>query len=175
MTSASRIAVAVLLSAIPFVVGCDDDDDPVDGETCQDYADVTPGGSFENDVIPLFSRSCALSTSCHQGGPGEGIEDLGLGPSNSMDPPDQMMLDDIHEQLLTQAPNRSSLPFVDPENPTGSWLMAKIEYDAADMPECSQCTDCGVLMPQNSTQETALPREERDVIAAWILDGAQNN
>jgi hypothetical protein len=30
-------------------------------------------------------------------------------------------------------------------------------------------------MPQNSTQETALPREERDVNAAWILDGAQNN
>lgn len=164
----------VALGALPFVMACDDDPEPPE-QGCRDYADVTPGGSFENDVMPLFARSCALASSCHQGDPGNGQEGLGLGPSNMQGAPDAMQLADIHDQLLNASPVRSTLPYVDPSNPTGSWLMAKIEYDASLLAECSVCTDCGVFMPQGSPSDSGYTRAERDLIAGWILDGAPNN
>lgn len=159
------------LALATLVVGCDDD--PV-METCRDYADVTPGGSFKDDVMPLFTRSCALASACHQGDPGDGQEGLGLGPNKDMTL-DQMTIDGIHNQLISAAAVRSSLALVKANDPVGSWLMAKVEYGAEDLPVCSECTDCGVFMPQGSSPESGLTRAERDTVAAWIKDGAQNN
>jgi hypothetical protein len=163
----------VLISSMPWVAACDDD--PV--ETCKDYAEVAPGGSFEDQVMPLFSRSCALASSCHQGDSGAGQEGLGLGPSLSMGAADRMTLDAIHDQLLNSASMRSPLPLIKAGDPAGSWLMAKMEYDTADLPVCAQCTgdDCGGFMPDGSNPDSGLTRAERDTVAAWILDGAQNN
>lgn len=171
----------VLCLSLPFFfasAGCSDDETTAAPMTCQDYASVTAGGSFKDDVMPLFSRACALSASCHQGDAGQGIEGLGLGPSTSMGAPDQATIDGIHAQLLGQAPGASPLPFVKPNDPVGSWLMAKIEYNTADLAVCSECTgECGDFMPQNPnpTPTSGYTRAERDTIAAWILDGAQNN
>lgn len=177
MASSSRTAVRLLIPLFVASAGCSDDES-TSAMTCQDYAAVTAGGSFKDDVLPLFSRACALSASCHQGDAGQGIEGLGLGPSTSMDAADQATIDGIHAQLLNQAPGASPLPFVKPGDPVGSWLMAKIEYNTADLAVCSQCTgDCGDFMPQNPnpTPSSGYTRAERDTIAAWILDGAQNN
>ena len=172
MRCVHRALALLSLALAPLLTACDDD--PV-AETCRDYADVTPGGSFKDDVMPLFSRSCALASSCHQGEAGDGQEGLGLGPSLSMGEADQMTLDGIHAQLISAAAVRSSLPMVKADDPVGSWLMAKIEYGAEDLPVCSVCSDCGVFMPQGSSPASGLTRAERDTVAAWIKDGAQNN
>jgi hypothetical protein len=161
--------------------GCSDDEDTTgdggSGGGCRDYATVTPGASFKDDVMPLFARSCALASSCHQGDPGSGMEDLGLGPNMDNSPAPQATLDAIHDQLVNQDAMRSPLPYVTPDEPGDSWLMAKIEYGEADLAMCSMCEGegCGVFMPFGSPPESGLSRAERDVIAAWILDGAQNN
>ena len=130
-----------------------------------------------DDVMPLFARSCALSSSCHQGDAGEGIEDLGLGPNNENSPAPDTVLQGIRDQLVSQAPLRSPLPFVEPGDPNGSWLMAKITYASTDLPICSECSDnCGENMPQDDDNpDNGLTPGEREVIAAWILDGAENN
>lgn len=166
-----------------LLCGCSDDTPDDDGSGggggagggCRDYADVTPGGSFSADVMPLFARSCALAASCHQGDAGIGMEDLGLGPNLANSPAPQATLDGIYDQLLMQTPMRSPQRYVAANAPEDSWLMAKIEYDTAQLGMCIECTDCGRFMPFGSTADMGLSREERDVIAAWILAGAPNN
>ena len=130
--------------------------------------------SFKDDVMPIFALSCALSTSCHQSPNGK--ENLSLGPSQSMGAPDQATLDAVHAGLVGAASVRSSLPLVDPGNPAGSWLLAKLEYEGDEYGTCdasTQCGDqCGDRMPQNGSK---MERERIDVIAAWIASGAPNN
>ncbi len=171
----SLLRGAALALATLTLLGCSDDDDPP-ADTCQDYASVSPGGSFRDDVMPLMSRSCALATSCHQGPAGSGSDSLGLGNSLMQGDNDATVLEGIHTQLLNDGSMRSTMPMVKANDPAGSWLMAKIEYDAPDLATCAVCDgDCGVFMPQGSSSDSGLTRAERDTIAAWILDGAQNN
>ncbi len=171
----ARIASVALVGACSLLA-CSNDETTTEPSGPVSYAAVTPGGSFRDDVMPLLSRACALSASCHQGDPGEGIEGLGFGPSTTQGVATEAQLDAIHDQLLNLAPNRSSFPFVKAGDPSGSWLMAKIEYDTAELEQYGGCSeDCGVFMPQGSTPDKGFTRAERDTIAAWILDGAQNN
>ncbi len=170
MGSIEKLTVVAALGLAPWIGACGDDETE---ETCRSYTELTPGGSFETDVMPLLSRSCALAISCHQGDPGSGQEGLGLGPNMDTDlVPTE--LDNIHDQLLNNPAVRSPLPHIQAGDPVGSWLMAKMEYDTANLAVCATCDgDCGVFMPQGSKPDSGLSRAERDTIAAWILDGAK--
>ncbi len=172
MDTVTRLSVSLIL--VTGAMACaDDETTPATGPV--DYASVTAGGSFKDDVMPLFARSCALAQACHQGDAGVGAEGLGLG--DAMDVMlMQSQIDGIHDALMTQAPNKSNLSFIKANDPNGSWLLAKCEYVKADLELYGDCKgDCGGKMPIGATAESGLSREELDRIAGWILDGAQNN
>jgi hypothetical protein len=167
----SRVVLAIVVVSL---TACGDDEPETNPATCQDYADVSGNPSFATDVMPIFQLSCGLSTSCHQSPSGK--EELSLGPPVAITPM-QPDIDAVHAAIVgTASLTRSSLPLVDPGNPAGSWLLAKIEYEGAEFAECdtsSQCgSECGDRMPQGSSK---MERARIDIIAAWIKSGAANN
>jgi hypothetical protein len=144
---------------------------------CFDYSKfdgTTPAVSFKTDVLPLFQRSCGLSTACH-GDASMPFQDRPfLGPNKMV----TATADDIAKILAGNVgvaaslePSMSLIKASDPEN---SFLMYKLDGEI----ECSKlsCADtkaCGVLMPQGATEPLA--QTERDTIRRWIAQGAANN
>jgi hypothetical protein len=175
LTSTSIVLAASLVTA-----ACGGDDESGSGgggggtsETCSDFSNASGSPSFKDDVMPVFSLSCALSASCHAAP--TGMEGLVLGQPNAMGPPDQTLIDNVHANLVGTASTESSLPRVEAGNPGGSWLMLKVGYTLEELTSTCDtgCTDdCGDPMPPPGG---GLDAERRDIIAAWIASGAPNN
>ncbi len=149
----------------------------VGADGCFDYVCFTPAESpvtFSGDVLPVFEQSCALSASCH-GNPLSPDGPAGYQPYlGEVNPETQPSDVDLIFTTIVGADARLSpnMKIVDPGKPESSFLMKKMDGDL----ECAElaCTmgDCKTSMPQGSG---VLPRESRDKVRNWILQGAEKN
>ena len=163
-----------------------DDDNGGNGETCpHDYSKfdgTTPAVSFRNDVLKAGGTlrfSCSFNTTCH-GNEDRNQASLYLGTSGN-DPLTETQIGLVYGHLVNKpslaAPTK---PLVVPGKPEESFLMLKLDGCLDEVREqcegtSSRITDhpCGSLMPEGNTKP--LPKQERDLIRAWIKQGAQNN
>ncbi len=122
---------------------------------------TTPVVSLRNDVVPIFSASCAF-TSCH--GTKSTTSNNGLYLGSQLSAPD---VPAIRMSLLAKAVP-IDMPIITPSDPSQSYLMHKIDGDA-----CKLCSGaCGKSMPNNSP---VMSVDRRDVIRRWIAQGAKDN
>jgi hypothetical protein len=142
-------------------------DPPASSSSCDDYEPPssfdpsTPAVSFANDVIPVFSQSCAFST-CHGSttGPANGVF---LGRDGAK----------VHTAIVGVASGElPAMPFVTPGKPRESYLMRKM--DGSQCALDAQCTggSCQDSMPKRSP---LLDLAARDVVRRWIAQGAKND
>jgi hypothetical protein len=133
--------------------------------------------SFADDVVPIFQNDCTGNgSSCHSTSDPTPSAGLALAPPATLTPtPSQ--LDDTYAALVDADSGRSSLPFVSPGDPAGSFLLIKLEYDTPSlcMPETATCSpSCGRRMPAGAG---ALPiaAADKQILRTWIRDGASRD
>jgi len=131
----------------------------------------SPTVSFSADVVPLFQKSCSLSSSCHFSPGGGGPTLLYLGGPTSMPPDGAGILKAIINVKSAELP---SMNYVTPGDLTNSFLMYKMDGELCQFTTCSNnpVSSCGVVMPQ---LQCALPGATRDIVRRWIAQGAMNN
>jgi hypothetical protein len=161
------IAVGSLLSMLAFAVplgGCPDDA----AAECSDYSPpasfdaLNPTVTFAKDVMPIFSKSCAL-VSCHGSTTGT-TNGVFLGGTDATR---------VHQSIVdVRSSKLPTMSYVKPGDPHESFLLRKM--DASQCMLDAQCTgaDCGESMPRSG--ET-LSIEQRDTIRRWIAQGAKND
>ena len=144
---------------------------------CFDYSSIdltTPTVSFKTDVLPVFQRSCGLTTGCH-GDPLSPNENRPyLGPKMTVTATDEdiaAIRADIVDQLSYF---ESSMRIVTSGDPAKSFLMHKMDFTlkCEDL-TCAANKDCGVAMPQGNDEPLAA--DERDLVRRWIAQGALDN
>ena len=139
---------------------------------------MTPTVGFTSQVLPLFRRSCGLSSTCH-GSPTSSAADLYLGPKKS----DTTTVVDAKQLVasLVNVPSKTApaSSLVKPADPAQSFLMLKVDgcQNAAGLactpqPKAKSGTPCGDRMPQSSG---ALCADDRDLIRRWIAQGAASD
>ncbi len=117
-----------------------------------------PAVSFRKDIAPVLAASCS-TRSCH----GSGIHSPALTPG--VDP------SKIRLALVgVAAEERPDRHYVEPSDPTKSFLVDKIEGHLVDA-ECAD-GDCGRRMP---SRNAPLPDVTRAMIRSWIAQGALDN
>ena len=128
-------------------------------------------GSFSADVVPIFAKNCAVGGgTCHGDMPT--LPYLGV-PDGSVDP--ASILQKIVGVRSAEDP---AMDFVAPGDPGQSYLMHKIDGDACTLAaDCAksaypELAQCGAPMPFEAAM---LPAATRDVVRAWIAQGAQND
>ena len=176
------LSVAALSGAALSTAGCGGGGGGSGGggggaSTCPDYSKfdgTTPVVSFKTDVLPVFQRSCGLSTSCH-GDPNMPSQDRPYFGPNKMT---TATADDITKILAGSVGVASfyepSMQIIKASDPEHSFLMYKLDDQlACGTLECAATNNCGELMPLGATEPLA--SDERDKIRRWIAQGAQNN
>jgi hypothetical protein len=184
-------SVVCLASALACSESSDDDGSSA-GACPYDYSKfdgTTPEVSFSQDVLSpqgMFRTSCAFNTTCH-GNPTINEANLYLGADGR--DAGALTQDDINliygnlvDKPAEAAPNATALRRVVAGQPENSFLMFKLDgcldqiKDQCSLaPNQSRSGDghpCGDLMPQGGE---ILPEAERNVIRAWIKQGAKNN
>jgi hypothetical protein len=148
---------------------------PADAGGCNpkfDYANYNPcaAPTLKNDIQPIFSNSCALSSSCHTNGSSHHPT---LGPSLRMldgGKPSDSMLQGIMTELnkpSTQVGGRNILVANKPED---SYLMNKVEgSNNCSGFACMGPDKCGIQMPDPLAP---LEKPQIELIRAWIKKGA---
>jgi hypothetical protein len=125
------------------------------------------------DVLPLFRRSCGVSTSCHGSMNAPTPAQHYLGPSLASPAPSvsemQMIIDGV---VGVGAVKEPTMKVIETGSPQRSFLMFKLDGLNCSKLTCS-ADECGALMPKGNTQP--LPAVERDTIRRWIAQGAKNN
>jgi hypothetical protein len=146
------------------------------GDACFNYGDFkgdVPVVSFSMEVLPIFRRSCGISTSCHGATTPPLPAQHYLGPSMSSPPPDAAMIQKILDGIVGVASDKEqSMKVIEPGNASQSFLLYKLDGVTCERLTCLP-DKCGVRMPQES--KTPLPAAERDIIRRWIAQGAKNN
>jgi hypothetical protein len=163
-------------------------DDPFCGpaDTCPpdvSNVDLTTPVSFKDDVFPIIQRSCNNMV-CH-GTQGGSSADNWLGPPPGNDAP-QAMLNTIVAGLKAPSATAPAMDIVKEGDWQNSFLMLKVDgcQDTAGL-ECEAqeprgCYDnpCGASMPNVNKPEEGqtfpLPVAERNIIRAWIAQGAKS-
>ncbi len=139
-----------------------------------DYTNYNPTMSptLKIDIQPIFSLSCALSSSCHQSG---SSHHPNLGPSlfqlDGGKPTDmmlQMMLTELNKPSVEVAGRNIAVS----GKPEDSYMVNKIEgtHDCSGF-VCMGPDKCGIQMP--GPGEAALPKPQIELIRAWIKKGMQ--
>lgn len=154
------------------------------GDPCEDvpegcfdpaacYADPPGDVSFRDDVLPILERSCSLSSACHGNAASpttaSGYRPYlgGAGSAESDVPTILAAIVDVDSWADT------SKKVVVPGDWENSFFMNKVD-GALDQCASTSCPDgCGRLMPQGPTKP--LPLAERNLMRAWIEQGAQDN
>jgi hypothetical protein len=145
---------------------------------CFDYAKIdltSPAVSFKTDVLPIFQRSCGLTTGCH-GDPLSPNENRPyLGPKKSVTATaDDIMK--IRADIIDQPSYfEISMDIVEPGDPEHSFLMHKLDFTLKcdEVLDCVSKKECGVAMPQGNDEPLAL--DERNLVRRWIAQGALDN
>jgi hypothetical protein len=139
--------------------------------TCTQYAvppgtDLTkPTVSYGTEVLPLFKRSCGLSSSCHSSPTGQRVF---LGATNVT-----MSNTETRAKIVNvKAAALTSMDYVKPGDPVNSFLMRKMDGDLCPLKGQCVAGDCGKSMPENAD---LLPVAERDLVRRWIAQGAPDN
>jgi len=141
---------------------------------CFDYSTFdgkAPAVSFKTDVLPVFQRSCGVSTSCHGDANAPNVNRPYFGPNNKT-MATAADIDKIFKGVVDVVsyadPKMDIIKSGDPEH---SFVMYKLD-DELKCGKLSCGKDCGDHMPQGSD---VLAQKERDAIRRWIAQGAQNN
>jgi hypothetical protein len=132
---------------------------------------TSPTVSFANDVLPLFERSCGLSSSCHYDPGPTTIMNLGIflgcditfdagaGSINTCATPNPGPI--VYQELVGTPDGGpplkpleiSDMPFVTPGDPTKSYIMHKIDGD-----QCTLTAGCITMnMPVGTQMDTPGP------------------
>jgi hypothetical protein len=138
-----------------------------------DYTNYNPPMSptLRNEIAPIFSRSCALASSCHQSGgthhPFLGLSLFQLDGGKMTDAMLETVISEVKDKPSTQVAGRNLVVAGKPED---SYLMNKIEGNN----NCSGFTcmgpdRCGIQMPDPTAP---LEKPEMELIRAWIKKGA---
>jgi hypothetical protein len=124
--------------------------------------------SLKTDLVPIFQKSCSLSSGCHS----DKSKVLPrLGPATGV--PDPTALQTIRSELLAAATQVPALKFVSPGKPEESYLMNKIDGTFGCMGfACMTQAGCGERMPQLLDP---LEGEKINKIRDWIKQGAPAN
>jgi hypothetical protein len=150
------------------------------GATCTAYtstADLSQPVSFSKDVMPLLHASCG---GCHKSGMNmtpHSLE-LVLGDAGVEEP--SGLLQKLVGAKSVEAPE---MDLVAPGDPANSYLMHKLDNDQCTLAaECnagslgSKYPDCGNAMPPvAASAPPKLSSATRDIVRAWIHQGAQDN
>jgi hypothetical protein len=149
------------------------------GTACQPYtstADLSQPTSFKKDVMPIFHANCG---GCHKGGGNGTPNALALGDADGGLEPSEI----VPKLVGAKAVEDPELDLISPGDPGNSFLMHKMDGDACIL--AAQCNagslgtmypDCGGMMPPVKGSTTPkLPSATRDIVRAWIQQGAQNN
>jgi len=162
MVRSFLFATGIALTVI--VAGCSSSDGSTSSGSggCQEFkstADLTkPTVSWKNDVMPIVTRACAFS-SCHGGGAGN----LRLTQDAAAS---RTALVDVN---ATVSPTTKR---VAAGNPSGSFMLKKIDGDICFVADNCTNKNCGQTMPMGST---LLDVGERDTFRRWIAQGATDN
>ena len=178
--------VSITTAVGGMMAGCGGDETTTDdGAACFDYAGfdgTTPATTFRADVLPLFVRSCGLSTSCH-GDPSSPNDAATMGRRQFLGPPATMaseVTDMQIDAIFAANVNKDSvkgagMKVIAPGSPDQSFLMHKMDGLCGAELKCEGVgagTGCGETMPQKAS---ILPQAERDVVRRWIAQGAKND
>ncbi|WP_437983990.1 hypothetical protein [Sorangium sp. So ce117] len=154
--------------------GCGDDGPGPAATECFDYSKfdgTTPEVSFAGEVLPIFQRSCAFSSTCH-GAEAGSAGFAYLGPP-LIEQATQAQIDAIVAQNVGAASRApSGMARITAGDPANSFLMHKLDdtLSCGDL-ECAP-DGCGDPMPFGGD---LLPSAERDAIRRWIQQGAKVN
>jgi hypothetical protein len=140
--------------------------------------------SFSTDVMPVFAKSCTLSSVCHGQMNNAPEENLYLGPNYGGTNADA----DAVYRMLVGVPSKEdpSMSLVAAGDTSGSYLWHKVIGDqntlAADCAkatmacyDCTASTPCGTLMPYLGEPLEVDTPEYLCTIESWISEGAPNN
>ncbi len=159
--------------------GGGNDGDPCDRvpEACFDaaacYADPPPDVSFREGVLPLFQRSCGLSTACH-GNPDSPTTSSGYRPYLASKASEESDIPAIRAAIIgVESYADPTKSVVAPGDLANSFMMYALDGALDQCSETSCPDDCGFLMPKGL--QKPLPLAERNLIRAWIEQGAQDN
>jgi len=149
-----------------------------DGSSCLvDYTNYEPQSAaltLASDILPIFARSCALSTSCHRTGTPYHLS-LGPGVVNGEVVATDVVLAEISTALGMPSVEVPTWRRVSPGEPERSYLMRKLEGtqrcgDLACVVVLGSPEPCGGRMPGG---DSALPLEPDELgkIRDWIEQG----
>ena len=145
---------------------------------CFDYTKIdltAPAVSFKTDVLPIFQRSCGLTTGCH-GDPLSPNENRPyLGPKMSVTATDDDVAKIRADIVDVVSFFELGMDIVEPGDPERSFLMHKMDFTlkCEKVLSCTKSKDCGVAMPQGNDEP--LDIEERNLVRRWIAQGALDN
>jgi hypothetical protein len=172
LTLAAAIgAVTVLGSA-----GCGGSSSSTSGgnDPCYDYSAFTPTAAhFGADVLPIFQRSCGISTSCHQTQNNTNKNQPYLGPAKDNVATAAEKKAIIAGIVGVKSVGEPEMNNVTAGDPDASFLMHKLDGVECTKLACAAKKTCGTLMPQGSS--TPMDAAERDTIRSWIKNGAAND
>jgi hypothetical protein len=112
--------------------------------------------SFKDDVVPILATSCALAA-CHA------AKESNLGIHLTYDKAQ------IYAELQKNSPTYNGAKFVVPGKPEESLLVGKMDGTQGKIPGCNG--GCGSEMPPGEI----LSKKDRDVVRAWIKNGAKDD
>lgn len=131
------------------------------------YADdaglTAPVVSFKSDILPIFSFSCGISSSCHGGDPTTDVQIRGLFlgcSAMSIDAGNCLATGDptaqVYAGLVGATANKpietTCMPFVTPNDPTKSYLMHKLDGDECNLgASCCVANNVAVQMAEGAT------------------------
>lgn len=114
--------------------------------------------SFKDDVVPILATNCALAA-CHSS------KESNLGIHLTYDKAQLY----AELQKSSPTPGYGNAKFVVPGKPEESFLMAKMDGTQSKLPACSG--GCGAEMPPGEL----IAQKDRDVVRAWIKNGAKDD
>jgi hypothetical protein len=182
MRIAKRIFLCVAATAIlGTTAACSGTPEPpgTTGGTCTAYtstADLSQPVSFRNDVMPIFHASCG---GCHKAPMNMTPHSLELGGGDAGVDPSELLT----KLVGAKAAEAPDMDLIAPGDPANSFLMHKMDDDQCTLAaQCnasalgSKIPDCGKAMPPvPPSSPPKLSAATRDIVRAWIHQGAQDN
>lgn len=142
---------------------------------CFDYASFKGDAAvtFSAKVLPIFQRSCGVSSSCHQNETPPSPAQHYFGPKMGTATTPAQITTIFMQSVGVASTDNPDMKIIDPGKPETSFIMYKLD----DEVKCSKLTcaaknECLGSMPQGAA---ILSQADRDTIRSWIKNGALNN
>jgi hypothetical protein len=182
MRIAKRILLCIAATAIlGTTAACSSGPDGTDTMpgNCMAYtstADLSQPVSFRKDVMPIFHESCG---GCHKAPMNMTPHSLELGGGDAGVEPSALLT----KLVGSKAAEAPEMDLIAPGDPANSYLMHKMDNDQCTLSaQCnagtlgSKIPNCGNAMPPvPASMPPKLSSATRDIVRAWIHQGAQDN